>query len=281
MYIAIGALSALAVFGAAAAQPTQAACRPDARGVVDYAACAAVAPPGSPQRALSLINLGTQAFLRQDYANAVRFYDQAQPKGGDIIFSDAAFHAFRASAYNHVGRAEDAAAEARASLVMLQRKPGLPGPPGMDDAEALLPYILPVLKEAKDPEFERALATYRGLPAKDWISHANRAAVLIQLEDLPGALAANEKAMTLQPGHPAVLNNACIILTKTGRPAEALTSCEKAITAAPDVAAIHDSHADALAAVGKCVEAEAVLATARRLDPSSAHYQRALVCKGR
>lgn len=273
-------LAALALAGTGAGGEVADACRPDARGAVNHAACAAASPPGSPQQRLALINLGTEAFLRHDYANAVRFYDEAQPKDGQKILSDPAFHAFRASAYSHVGRAEDAAAEARIALAMLEGKAPLPAPPGMDTAEALLPYILPVLKAAKDPGFERAAATYRGLPARDWISHANRAGVLLELDDLPGAMAANDRAMALQPGHPMVLNNACILLTKAGRPAEALAACDKALAAAPEVAAIHDSRADALVAAGKCAEAQAALATARRLDTSSAHYRRTLGCEG-
>src|SRR5262249_22531307 len=85
-----------------AAGDVPAVCRPDATGFVNYQACVDAAPAGSPARMLALINLGTQAYQRQDYAEAVRLYDEAQPPAPAQIFSDASFHAYRADAYNHV-----------------------------------------------------------------------------------------------------------------------------------------------------------------------------------
>lgn len=54
-------------------------CSPDREGRVDLEQCAAEAPAGSPERRWALINLGTQALQRGDFATAVRLYDQAQP----------------------------------------------------------------------------------------------------------------------------------------------------------------------------------------------------------
>jgi len=281
--VAIGLILAFAL--AAQGEPgrdTPTACRPDGQGRVDYAACVAVARPGSPERSLALINLGTQAFLQNDFATAVRRYDEAVLPG-QKLYSDAIFHAFRGAAYQRVGRKTEALENARTALAVLrgQRFPGVSYPKQAEDPENVLPYILPILKEGQDPEYTSALAAYRGLPAKDWISYANRSAVLTELDDLDGAAAANAQAMKLEPNHPMVLNNACVLDTKRGRPTEALPYCTRAVAAAPDVAAVHDSRADALAALGRCAEAAGELQTARRLDPASKTYQRELACKAR
>lgn len=255
-------------------------CKADAAGRVDFEACVADAPRGSPQRALALMNLATQALLKQDFATAVRLYDEAEPANGEKIYSDASFHAFRASAYEHVGRREKALEEARTSLEMLRgrRFPGMPRVPAANDPEDFLPFILPVLKRGGDPAFPEALAWYRTLPAKDWISHANRASVLSDLDDVPGALEAQALALKAQPDHPMVLNTGCVLLVKARRADEALAYCERAVKVAPETGAVHDSHADALAALGRCGEAQAALATARGLDPASVHYRRTLAC---
>ncbi len=259
------------------------ACAPGANGRVDFQACLDASPVGSPERALSLINLGTQAFAKRDYATAVRHYDEAQPSGGKHIFSDAAFHAFRASAYDHVGRKAEALVQAEASFDILQgrRLQGMPAGAQGADPEVVLPYLLPILKRGNAARFQNALAVYRSIPAKDWVTHANRTGVLTELGDFEGAQTAHAEALKAQPDHPGVLNNGCYLATKRGRAADGLAACEKAVALAPDVAAIRDTYADALSALGRCPEAEAALANARRLDPSSAHYGRRLTCKAR
>lgn len=262
-------------------------CRPDARGRVDFQACADAAIPGSAERSLALINLATQAFLAGDYAKAVRLYDEALPPGGRRIYSDATFHAYRAAAYDHVGRTAEALDNARTSLAIMRHEKleGMPDLPAEatrnTDPEALLPHILPILKRGGDPGYAAALVQYRALPATDWISYSNRAAALNELGDVPGALAANREALKLAPDHPGPLNNACYILAGAGRAAEGLPFCERAVKAAPGVAAVHDSYATALSALGRCKDAEAELALARKLDPSSVDYQRALACVAR
>jgi tetratricopeptide (TPR) repeat protein len=255
----------------------------DARGHVDYQACADAAPPGSPARSLSLINLGTEAFLKRDYATAVRLYDEADPpKGSQHLFSDAYFHAFRGAAYAHVGRDTEALANAKTVLAIMDGKaPNLPPTAAKADPEVLYEQVLPILKKAKDPDFQRSLEAYQALLARDWISYSNRAGLLYDLGDVEGALAMNEKALQLQPGHPGPLNNACYILAGAGRAREGLPYCERAVAAAPDIAAIHDSYATALAALGRCADADRELAVARRLDPVSIAYKRTLLCSTR
>ena len=62
-----------------------------------------------------------------------RLYDEAQPKDAkQKLFSDARFHAFRASAYDHVGRKSEAVAEARTALAVLQPSSSAPTPPATD-----------------------------------------------------------------------------------------------------------------------------------------------------
>lgn len=267
----------LLLSGAAAAAPPS-ACQPDRQGQVDFQVCADAADRGSPERRLALINLGTKAFLSQDYAKAVRYYDEAQPPGGQRIFSDANFHAFRAVAYSHVGRTAEGLADARTAWQMLQGKDFAGRPLAADDPELVLASILPILKRGADPGFPGALSAYRSLPARDWISYANRTSLLIEIDDLSGAMDASREALKLQPGHPQVLNNSCYLLTKLDRAGEGLPYCERAVAAAPRIAAIRDSYAAALAASGHCAQADAELATARRLDPVSVEYQRKLAC---
>src|SRR5262249_54318884 len=93
--------AAVVLTGAASAQAADPPeCRADARGEVNYRACAAVAAPGSGIRALALINLGSEAFMDGDYGEAVRLYDEAVPPGKEVR-SDVRFHAYRGSAYQH------------------------------------------------------------------------------------------------------------------------------------------------------------------------------------
>lgn len=218
--------------------------------------------------------------MAQDYAAAVRYYDEAQPPGArDKVFSDPTFHAFRAVAYDRVGRTAEGLEDARTALTMLSddRWSALAAARSVDP-EVVLERILPILKQGGDAGYPAALKTYNGLPARDWISYANRAGVLIGLNDYAGAEAANNEALKAQPGHPAVLNNACYLMAKTGRAVEALPYCERAIAAAPGVAAVHDSYATALAAAGHCAKAEAALAHARAIDAASVEYRRKLEC---
>jgi Flp pilus assembly protein TadD len=138
--------------------------------------------------------------------------------------------------------------------------------------------ILPVLFAAHDPDARSVRDAYMALPAQDWVSWANRAGVLEQLDDLEGALRANAEALRLQPNHPGVQNNQCYILTRAGRAQEGIPYCEAALRGAPNVASVHHSYASALASAGLCERARQALAEARRLDPASVEYQHEIAC---
>lgn len=271
---------------AAQERPLPAACNPDAQGRLDFKACYEATTPGTPERSLAAINLGTQAFLGRDFATAVRFYDEAQPPGAtNKVYSDPVFHAFRAAAFSHVGREAEALENARTALEMLRGQGWMGragGPPTGEQKtrleEAVYANILPILHRAKDPGFAATLAAYKALPADDWIALANRAGVLDSLDDGPGAVADMDKALKLKPDEPGVLNNACYTYTRAGRAAEGLAYCERVVAMVGDDAAVRESYASALEALGRCDEARTQLAEARRLDPTGVAYRRELKC---
>lgn len=286
MRAALIALSLCAVTSPSFAQdngPPPLQCRQDSAGQVDYQACLAAAPSGSAWRTLALINLGTDAYIAGDYAAAVGYYDQAHPPSGQLMYSDVTFHAFRGSSYWHVERREEALADAQIALRMLHGDAALNASP-LDympahvDREMMYALILPVLQTGDSALFASALAEYEALPANDWYSFAGRAAVFDQLGRRNEALAASEQALRLAPDDPGVLNNHCAILTNNERAADALSFCQRAVAAAPGVAAIRDSLSDALAALGRCEEAEREIVEARRLDPASPSYARPIEC---
>ena len=262
---------------------TPAVCLRDAQGSINFRACADTAAHGSAERALALINLGSEAFRRQDYAEAVRDYDEADPPGGtQHVWSDASFHAYRAVTYDHVGRTAEAIANARTALAMLRGDASIPANIRAEaanvDVETTYALILPLLHKANDSQYASARDAYLALPAKDWIDWANRATVLQLLGDLAAALETNQRALALEPDQPPLLNSECYFLALARRASEALPYCERAIAAVPGVAAVRDSYATALAAAGRCTEADAQRREARRLDPSSVDYQQRLNC---
>ncbi len=282
----IAALALIAATaGVAVAQSDQPPpqCRYDAAGQIDYAACLAAAPPGSPWASLSLMNLATMAYRNADYPTAIRYYDQAQPADGTTMYSDAAYHAYYAATLQQVGRSEEALVQARRSLAMLRNSPELPEAARRFatvsvDPEDVYTSIIPVLRAANDPETQSAISAYMAIPARDWVSWANRAGVMLEIEDFEGALRANGEALRLSQ-HPGVLNNQCYILVKLNRAGEALPYCLGAQSAAPEIAAVRHSVASAYAALGRCREAESALAEARRLDPVSLEYQQPIACR--
>jgi tetratricopeptide (TPR) repeat protein len=286
--IVIAALAACLLVGLARAQGGADAppeCRIDTPSIPAFQACAAAAAPGSPERGLALINLGSDAFARGDYAAAVRYYDEAAPPAGQQIFSDPVFHAFRGASYFHVGRDHEALADARTAVAMLKgdAPPEVSGlyDPKRVSMENVYLAILPILHRAHAPELADALAAYRALPARDWMSLANRAAIFQQMGDLDGAIALSAQVIAMAPEHPAVLNNHCFILSEAGRAREALPFCQRAVDAAPNVAAARHSYAAALAAVGDCIGSARELGEARRLDPTARVYQQRIACTAR
>lgn len=273
---------ALALALAAAPQEAPGTCTISPGVATDWAACAEALPEGSPQQRLARLNQATEAYLNRDFGEAERLYDQAA--GDDQVWSDVYLHAFRADTYQQVGRDKEAVADAHMAWLMLagapiadDLRPDQP-PVAEEDRRFLLSLILPILKKGRDPLFDEAFADFRALPVKDTDGYGSLALVLEQLGDLEGALEASLVTVKAEPTNPGYLNNHCYILVRAGRPAEGLPYCEKAVQGAPQVAAVRHSLAAALAGVGRCEEADAALAEARRLDPATALYQQPVAC---
>jgi tetratricopeptide (TPR) repeat protein len=252
---------------------------------VSWQACADAADEGTPPYALAMINLGAEAYMRRDYASALRYYDKADTPG-QTISSDVIFHTFRGDTYRHAGRTAAAAEDARLAWMYLDGRP----PAGIDPRDLrpiddelrffVLTLILPILKDGDAAVFEQARTTYADLPldASDWGSLSNRATVLMDLGDFPAAIADSKRAVDLQPADAGLQNNHCYILTMAGQPGAGLSHCERAVALLPEAAPIRHSYAAALAGVGRCEDAERQLAEARRLDPSGVIYRETLAC---
>lgn len=248
----------------------------------DWAACAQALPEGSLQQRIARLNQATEAYLNRDYGTAAGLYDRLGDFGP---LSSELMYAFRADTLQQVGRDKDAAADAAAAWRLMADGSAAAPDPDMQEAweegrRFVLTLVLPILKKGRDPAFEEAFAAFRALPVKDAEAHGDLALVLEQLGDLEGALAASLVAVKAQPANAGYLNNHCYILVRAGRAAEGLPFCEKAVQGAPDVAAVRHSLAAALAGAGRCAEAEAALAEARRLDPATVLYRQAIECSG-
>lgn len=286
MRIAFAAIAMLAFAGAASAQPAQTLpqCQPAAGGRVDFQACYAASAPGSSERIFAAINLGSGAAAQNDYVTAVRYFDEAQPHDGTILYSDAGFHALYAQTLQRVGREGEALEQARMSWALLHNDPSLPAavreqlPNVPVDREGALALLLPIFYEARAPEAEPARQEFMAFAPDDWIGWSNRAAVLQQVGDLPGALAASGRAIQLAPNEPGAQNNHCYILALNHRAAEAVPYCERAVAQLPQVAGVRHSLAFALAGAGQCTRAREELLRVRQLDPLSPEYQQDIPC---
>lgn len=262
--------------------PAPPACR-GAFETIDWQACADASGQGTPGYALAMINMGTRAYLEGDYAAALRFYDKAALPG-HAISSDVLFHTFRGDTYQHTGREAEARADANMAWLMLINDPSVAGAPRdrrpVDDDLRffVLTRILPILKVGDPAKFEPARAMFIALPVEGWESLSNRAAVLEQLGEYDAALIDSKRAVDLQPDQPGALNNHCYILIQAGQAQSGLPFCERAVALAPDIAPIRHSYASALAAMGRCGDAERQLAEARRLEPGGAIYREPLAC---
>jgi Flp pilus assembly protein TadD len=284
--IVVFAAMLVAVATGAAAQPADVPpqCRP-VNGAFNWTACLEATPANAPWRALVLVNLGTEALMRHDYANAVRYYDEAAPPGQQI-YSDVTFHAFRSIAYWRVERNDDARREAQIALRMLRRDPSLPVPartylPAGVEIDVSYAFILPVLKATAPEQFPSAMREFMALPAADWVGYTNRSAVLQETGNLPEALQLSSRALELAPNEPSVLNNHCYIQLQLGDAEAALPYCERALAAAPQIPEVRHSMAAVYAGLGRCEEAQRELAEARRLDPATVEYQRPIACSAR
>lgn len=287
-WIVAGVLIVSSMCGAASAQNNDtppAACR-NADGTPNWQGCYDATAPASGWRVLSAINLATEAYLRGDYAAAVSFYDEGRPPGGQQIYSDVSFHAFKASAYNHVGRRAEALIDANIALRMLHRDPTIPSSPSDYFPTNIPPVmiyelILPVLRNGERAQFRSALNEYLELPASDWRDYSNRAALLEEAGEFQRALEQSGRALALAPEEAGVQNNHCAILYDLHRNSEALPYCEAAVRIDPTVAGSRDSLSDVFAALGRCADAEREHAEAVRLDPTNVAYRDPVVCPDR
>lgn len=251
-----------------------------------WQACADAAEEDSPAYALAMINLGTEAYLRNDFAAALRFYEKAEGPG-EIVASDVVFHTFRADTYRHAGRDAEAAEDARAAWAYLDGRapegsdPRLQRPVDDELRFMVLSLIVPILKEANASEFTAARDIYVALPVDDWQALTMRANALSLIGEHSAAVADSKRAVELQPGDPMLMNNHCYTLVEAGQPAQGLGYCERAIAALPESPHARHSYAAALAGVGRCADSERQLAEARRLDPSSALYRESIACRAK
>ena len=275
------ALTLFLTTGPIQAQDIPAVCDPAPGVETDWTACAAALPEGSQLQRLARLNGASEAYQDRDYATAARLYDEVGDFGP---FASDVLYAFRADTRQQVGRDKEATADARAAWGLLSAGPVQGARPTAEAEEDddrrrfLLSLILPILKAGRDTAFEEAFAAYRALPVKDVDGYANLALVLEQLGDFDGALEASLVAVKAEPANAGYLNNHCYILVRAGRPAEGLPFCEKAVQGAPEIGAVRHSLAAALAGAGRCAEAEAALAEARRLEPATVLYQQPIAC---
>ncbi len=250
---------------------------------VSWEACAEAAQEGTPTYSLAMINLGTEAYSRGDLTGALRFYDKAEIPG-QAMTSDVVFHTLRGDARRYGGRMEEARADAAIAWGFLDGRPPPDTPadalgPFNDDLRALiLSILLPILQDGDPGAFQKARAMYLALPATDWEALSRRAGALSEVGEYEAAVAASKGALDLQPTDPLTQNNHCYALVAAGRAAEGVTYCERAVAGRPEVAPMRHSYAAALAALGRCADAEAQMAEARRLDPAAALYREPLTC---
>lgn len=249
---------------------------------VSWGACAEAAVEGTPVHSLAMINLGTEAYLEGDLAKALRYYDRSDLPG-QTMTSDVIFHTLRGDARRYGGRMDEARTDARIAWGFLSGNPPQGTPADamrpVDDGlrSMILSLILPILRG--DPDiFAHAKTMYLALPAEDWTSLSQRAAVLSSLGEHHGAVAASKRALDLQPDDPMSQNNHCYTLTEAGQARQGVAYCERAVTAAPEIAPVRHSYATALAALGRCAEAETQMEQARRLEPGAALYREPMSC---
>ncbi len=101
----------------------------------------------------------------------------------------------------------------------------------------------------------------------------NLGGVLMDLDRVPEAAAAYEKAEALQPNSPHLQANLCLADARLGRLAEAVAHGEAALQLDPDYANAHVNLGYALARLGRLDEAVGHYQTALRLQPGALDLQ--------
>ncbi len=96
----------------------------------------------------------------------------------------------------------------------------------------------------------------------------NLGIALLRQRKIDGARSAFDRAISLDPGYPAALQNAGLLrLGEDGRPIEAAELFRRAAAADPGAAAPRVNLAIALARAGRVAEAQAILSAARKRFP--------------
>lgn len=250
---------------------------------VSWTACAQAATEGTPAYGLAMINLGTEAYVQGNLSGALDYYDKGELPGQSMT-SDVMFHTFRGDARRYGGRMAEAQADANIVWGFLSGRPPAGTPAELiqplDDSmrTMVLSIILPILKDGDPQAFRLARAMYMALPAEDWLALSQRAGTLSSLGEHEAAVAASKKALDLQPMDPLTQNNHCYTLATAGRAAEGISYCESAVSALPEIAPVRQSYATALAALGRCDDAEVQILEARRLEPGGALYREPINC---
>ena len=244
-----------------------------------WKSCFEDAEPNSGPWFLAAMNLGTEAFYRNDHETAASYYRQTMTERFKT-FSDIILHANRAATFETTGDTAFAEKDAMAAWRLFQRGETLmPGVPLDDGIKGyVLVNILEPLQQADPDAFETAKAAYLALPLEDLQDRANRAALLQNIGELDAAIEESETLLVALPDNAQVLNNHCYMLHEAGRDEEAETYCRQALEIMPDAAPIKHSLASVLAGLGQCEQAETLRLEAKAASPSTAAYDEKLAC---
>lgn len=251
----------------------------EAEGPGRWKACFDVAEPQSNLWLLSVINLGTAAFWEEDFETAAHYY-RLSVTDETTLLSDVVLHAHRGMVFHRTGDFQLAKQDVQIAWTHVKNgKYGMGNKALEQDGQFyVLSLILQPMKETGAENFEEALGFYKAMTTETIFDRANRAAVLSNVGDIEAAIIESQAVIDLGFDDPGVYNNHCDMLTRAGRPAEALPFCEMAIAARDDFAPIYHTLAITLAGVGRCDEAETALETARKLEPSVVIYNDPLEC---
>ena len=262
-----------------AKQTVPEACRAQPEGMVDYKACFDSSEPKSAPWLWAAINLGTQAFVQDDFEGAAHYYDLSEPDNSSTM-SDIVLHAHRSYVFRRLGRLDDALNDARIAMNMIEaNRFDLRGHPLNEPTKLyVLTHIVQSYYESGDEDYPKVLRSFLSMPAVDEIDLANKAAVLTEIGEYEAAVVLSEELVDAMPNSAGVQNNHCYLLSLTKRPADALAFCERAVELAPENAATQHSFASVLASLGRCREADVALQAAHTLEPSAVLYEQKLSC---
>lgn len=255
------------------------ACKAQSGGMVDYKACFDSSEPKSGPWLWAAINLGTQAFVQNDFEGAAYYYDLSELDNSSTM-SDIVLHAHRSYVFRRLGRLDDALNDARFAMNMIEaNRFDLRGHP-LDEPTKLyvLTHIVQSYYESGDEDYPKVLRIFLNTPATDEFDLANQAAVLTEVGEYEAAISLSEELVDAMPNSAGVQNNHCYLLSLTKKPAEALPFCERAVELAQENAAVRHSFASVLASLGRCQEAAIALQVAHTLEPSAVLYDQELTC---